>query len=117
MAKTPVKQYLEKHPSETKNFTHSVLETLESGIVSIISDLIDQEILYVLDGNEESVKKQLDIYKKVGAVDVVNASIANLFGTSFLTVDAKLARNMKEIEHQLPNIKNIYYTAGIYRDY
>jgi hypothetical protein len=50
LAKNPVKQYIQKHPSEEKNFTHSVLETLESGIVSGIRDLIEQEILYVLDG-------------------------------------------------------------------
>ncbi|PTQ57319.1 MAG: hypothetical protein BSOLF_1870 [Candidatus Carbobacillus altaicus] len=79
--------------------------------------LIEDEILYVLDGNEESVIKQIELSKALGSADAVNASIADLFGTSFLTVDKKLAYKMKSVEIELPNIRNVYYTTSQFRDY
>ncbi|CCQ93883.1 conserved hypothetical protein [[Clostridium] ultunense Esp] len=70
-----------------------------------------------MDGNEESVKKQIELSKILGSADAVNASIADLFGTSFLTVDTKLAYNLKNVQIKLPHIKNVYYTTSKYRDY
>lgn len=117
LAQDPVKRYLNAQPSERTKFDMETLITLQNKIANGVKGLIEDEILYVLDGNEESVKKQIELYKMLGSADAVNASIANLFGTSFLTVDARLAYNLKNVESELPNIQNVFYTTSKYRDY
>ncbi|MBO8171498.1 MAG: hypothetical protein H0Z33_06395 [Bacillaceae bacterium] len=117
LAQDPVKRYLNAYPSERDKFDMITLINLQNKIANGVKNLIENEILYVLDGNEESVKKQIELYKTLGSADAVNASVANLYGTSFLTVDAKLAYNLKSVENQLPYIQNVYYTTSRYRDF
>ncbi|MCY9737468.1 hypothetical protein M5X17_27585 [Paenibacillus alvei] len=80
-----------------------------------VKTLIENEILIVLDGSGESVLKQLELSEKLGAADAVNASIANEFGISFLTVDSTLVTNMDSVRNELSNINNLYYTTGAHR--
>ncbi|MBE3594379.1 MAG: hypothetical protein IMX04_05000 [Candidatus Carbobacillus altaicus] len=117
LAHDPVKRYLAAHPADQTKFDMTTLNTLQDKITNGVKGLIEDEILYVLDGNEESVIKQIELSKALGSADAVNASIADLFGTSFLTVDKKLAYKMKSVEIELPNIRNVYYTTSQFRDY
>lgn len=117
LAKTPLKQYLKSHESETSNFTNDDHTTLQDKITYQVRELVEKEVLLVLDGDRNSVLKQLDLYKQLGSADAANASIANLYGTSFLTIDARLSHNIDSVQSELPNIKNIYYTSGRYRTY
>ncbi len=117
LARDPLKQYLKSHPTEKSNFTASDREVVEHGIVDGVNELIENEVLLILEGDKDSVLKQISLYKELGAADAVNASIANLYGTSFLTVDSTLARNILSERSSLPNIKNVYYTNGRNRDY
>jgi predicted nucleic acid-binding protein len=84
LAKTPLKQYLKKFPGESSNFTAGDIEKLTSNIIDGVKELIEHEVLLILDGDKESALKQIELSVPLGAVDAVNASIANLYGTSFL---------------------------------
>lgn len=117
LAQTPFKQYLKAHPHEVGKISQLEVEALTKSINNNVSDLINQGILNVLDGDSESVKHQIKLSKALGSADAVNASIANLYGTSFLTVDAALARNMKSNESELPNVRNVYFTSGRHRKF
>lgn len=117
LAKDPFVKYIKAKPSEAANLTPLDAVKMENIIVGNVKQLIQSHVLLVLDGDDTSVLKQLALYKKLGAADAVNASIANLFGTSFLTVDSRLATNMKDIETELPNVNNIYFTTGKHRSY
>lgn len=117
LAKTPLKQYLKSFPHESRNFTTSDKDVLTNNIVKGVKELIENEVLLILDGDKESALKQIDLSDSLGAVDAVNASIANLYGTSFLTVDRALTNNIFSKQTELPNIKTVYYTSGRNRDY
>ena len=82
-----------------------------------IHDLVSKGILNILDGDKDSVLKQLEITNKLGAADAANISLAHLYGISFMTVDQKLVNNIKSIESQLEKIHNIYYTSPRHRAY
>ncbi|KZB91761.1 hypothetical protein A2U94_09775 [Bacillus sp. VT 712] len=117
LASKPLKQYLKAFPEKTQDFSEQDEQVLEKKIVSNLQTLIENEVLLVLEGDKESTLAQIQTYSILGSADSVNASIANLYGTSFLTVDARLARNLVTLEKKLPNIKNVYYTGGRHRDY
>jgi predicted nucleic acid-binding protein len=117
LASTPLKQYLNSFPEKANDFTNSDIENIEKTIVNGIKELIENEVISILEGDKESVIKQILLYKELGSADAVNASIANLYGISFLTVDRKLAENIFNQRTQLPNITNVYYTTGKNRDY
>ncbi|MDR1689547.1 MAG: hypothetical protein LBS21_13200 [Clostridiales bacterium] len=90
----------------------------ESMLISTAAKLkqsIENEIFLILDGNKASILKQLEVFNTLGAVDAVNASIANEFGISFLTVDNKLVKNLFKVKNQLSDIHNIYYTNHTYQ--
>ncbi|THE13967.1 hypothetical protein E1I69_05555 [Bacillus timonensis] len=117
LAKTPLKQYLKKFPTEAVNFTSGEEESFKEKIINGVKELIENEVLLILDGDKESALKQIELSEALGAVDAVNASIANLYGTSFLTVDRTLTNNIFSRQSDLPNIKTVYYTSGRNRDY
>ncbi|APO47573.1 hypothetical protein BS614_28385 [Paenibacillus xylanexedens] len=76
---------------------------------------IEEEILKVLDGDGTSVAQQIELTSRLGATDAANVSIANLYGTNFLTVDNKLVRNMISCSDELSKIENVYYTTPLHR--
>lgn len=83
----------------------------------MMKNFLEEEVLKVLDGNTESTLLQIKLSNKLGAADASNASVANLYGTSFLTIDNRLVHNMFSSSKDLPNIKNIYFTTPIFRSY
>jgi len=117
LAMNPLKQYLNKFPNKSSDFSISDKENLTSNIVNGVKELIENDVLLILDGDKESTLKQIELSASLGAVDAVNASIANLYNTSFLTVDRALTENIVKKQSQLANIKSIYYTTGRNRDY
>jgi predicted nucleic acid-binding protein len=117
LAKTPLKQYLKRFPNKSNSFSSDDVQKLTSNIIEGLKELIENDVLLILDGDKESTLKQIELSAPLGAVDAVNASIANLYNTSFLTVDRALTDNIVKVQSELPNIKTIYYTTGRNRDY
>jgi predicted nucleic acid-binding protein len=110
----PAEQYESKHnvilnPADKTNMTNKTVNSLKK--------LIDEEVLIVLDGNKESVLKQLEIFTVLGSIDAANVAIANEYGISFLTVDNKLVNNLLTIQNELKNIRNLYYTNPSHKYY
>ena len=79
--------------------------------------LIEKEILIPLDSGKETYLKQLETYKELGSADAFNASLANEYGISFLTVDNRLVKNIETNISQFNGIKRIYYTTPKYKEY
>jgi predicted nucleic acid-binding protein len=90
---------------------------IEDFVENMLITLIEEGVLQVLDGDKDSILKQIVLKKHLGAADASNASIANLYGTNFLTIDIKLANNIQRIETDLPNIKKIYCTTPQHKTY
>lgn len=104
-------------PRQATNFSAGNEKKLTNNIVDRVKELIENEVLLILDGDKESTLKQIELSTSLGAADAVNASIANQYGTSFLTVDRILTNNIFSLKTELPNIRSIYYTTGRNRDY
>ncbi|WP_336883835.1 hypothetical protein [Priestia koreensis] len=117
LADRPLKNYLKANPQEARNFDQQSKESVANKSIEGIKELIEQEVLIVLDGDKESTLHQIDMTKALGAADALNTSIANLYGTSFLTVDYKLAQNLHTYQSKFPNIKSVYFTTGANRTY
>jgi predicted nucleic acid-binding protein len=117
LANTPLEQYLKTFPRQATNFSAGNEKKLTNNIVDRVKELIENEVLLILDGDKESTLKQIELSTSLGAADAVNASIANQYGTSFLTVDRILTNNIFSLKTELPNIRSIYYTTGRNRDY
>ncbi|WP_150267507.1 PIN domain-containing protein [Paenibacillus tepidiphilus] len=117
LAQNPLDQFLKAFPTEASKFNQSDKIATRDTIMRGIYDLIQQGVLNILDGDKDSVLKQIEITNNLGAADAVNASLAHLYGISFLTVDHKLVNNINTIQGQLSNIRNIYYTTGRHRAY
>jgi len=115
LSEKPLEKYLEKHPNEV--FTQEDINNVRDSIADKLKDLIENEILLVLDGNNESVLKQIELYKDLGSADAVNLSIANLYGISFLTVDNTIVRNVLANHEKVKNVRNLYYTTRKHRTY
>lgn len=88
---------------------------VESRIVSEVHALIDGEVFDILDGDKDSVLKQIELYTYLGSADAVNASIAHSYGISLLTVDRKLSQNINANHVLIPDIDKVYYTTGRHR--
>lgn len=86
-------------------------------IEKMLTIFIEEKILNVLDGDANSILQQVKLSQSLGAADASNVSIANLYGTSFLTVDRKLADNIETHSDELSNIKNVYYTTSRHKSY
>lgn len=117
LAQNPLEQFFKAFPEEAKYYNDEDKIAVRDDIMGKIRELIEKEILIVLDGDKESVIKQIEITNKLGAADAVNASLAHLYGISFLTVDRNLVRNIEDIRDELSNIKNLYYTTPRHRAY
>lgn len=94
---------------EIQRVNKSVLENLHI--------MVDNEILEILDGDKNTVKQQIELSDFLGSADAVNASIANAYGINFLTLDTRLANNMKLKEKELSDIEIIYHTTPEYKEY
>jgi predicted nucleic acid-binding protein len=114
LSKKPMEQY-----SRAKgiNFTDADYTQTKRDTVAGLRKLIEDEVIIVLEGNKNSVLKQLSICEMLGDADAVYASIANEYGISFLTVDGRLVNNLFSIQDELPDIRNVYYTTSKHREY
>lgn len=95
--------------TEVQRVSKSILENLNI--------MVDNEILEIIDGDKDSVKKQIELSDFLGSADALNASIANAYRINFLTIDTRLANNMKSKEDELPDIKIIYHTTAKHKTY
>lgn len=107
-----IKDYLRNHPEERSKISKDEINKISSDIKDSIKELIEEEVLLVLDGDKQSVLKQLELGDKLGAADALNASIANEYGINLLTVDTKLVRNIDTCKDKLPNLPKVYYTTS-----
>ncbi|MDO3408906.1 PIN domain-containing protein [Saccharibacillus sp. CPCC 101409] len=98
-------------------FDQSAIQAFRTFTKNTLTTLIDQEVFKVLDGDKNSALKQIELSDTLGAADALNASIANLYGINFLTVDNRLVNNMMSNLSLLPNISTIYYTNPRHMDY
>jgi len=115
LAKKPFNNYLKSHPSET--FSENEIISATDSIINEVNELIKNEVLLILDGNKDTVLKQIELCKDLGDADSLNVAIANEYGISFLTVDNRLVNNINRNKNKVQNINNIYYTLPSYRDY
>jgi predicted nucleic acid-binding protein len=115
LSERPVKNYIKTHPDE--KISDDLAKSIKLDFSNNIKELIENEVLIVLDGDKNSTLKQIELNDFLGSADAQNASIANEHGINFLTVDGRLANNLKLVEEQLKDIPKVYYTIGKYRDY
>lgn len=111
----PLEWYGNKHSDFS--VTQDEIDEIERKSIDALQMLIDNEILIILNSNKESSLQQLKLYKELGAADAINATLANEYGISFLTVDNKLVNNMICNADKLENIQNLYYTTPIHKTY
>ncbi|PWX20908.1 hypothetical protein [Clostridium perfringens] len=93
------------------------IQRVSKAVLQSLNIMVDNEILEIIDGDKESVKKQIELSDFLGSADAVNASIANAYGINFLTIDTRLANNMKIKEEKLTDVKIIYHTTAEYKTY
>lgn len=115
LSQQPLKFYLQKHPDKSVN--QCEIDRVKKLLNMSLIQLIESRILNILDGDKESVLKQIKLSNILGAADAVNATIADAYGINFLTVDRRLANHMYQLQKDLKDIEKIYYTQGKYRDY
>ncbi len=99
--------YLKKHKGES--LSAAEIENVEKKTVNALQVLIKNDILIPLDANKDTYLRQMITYKELGSADSFNASLANDYGISFLTVDNKLVRNIQDNIFNFPNIDKVYY--------
>ena len=79
--------------------------------------LIKSEILIPLAADKSTYLRQMNTYKELGSADSFNASLANDYGISFLTVDNKLVQHIEENISNFSDIGNVYYASPEKRSY
>lgn len=99
--------YLKKHKGEI--ISQAEIEEVEKKTVNALQVLIENEILIPLEAGKETYLRQMTAYKELGSADAFNASLANDYGISFLTVDNKLVANIEANKEKFPNIDKVYY--------
>ena len=99
--------YMRKHKSES--ITDEEIAEVEKKTVDALRILIENEILIPLEANKETYLRQMNTYKELGSADSFNASLANDYGISFLTVDNKLVKNIEENIFNFPDLGKVYY--------
>jgi predicted nucleic acid-binding protein len=110
-----ITQYLEKHKSET--ITEEEIALVEQKTVGALKILIENDVLIPLEAGKETYLRQMDTYKQLGSADSFNASLANDYGISFLTVDNKLVQNIENNISNFPTLGNVYYAPPEKRSY
>lgn len=99
--------YMRKHKSES--ITDEEIAEVEKKTVDALRILIENEILIPLEANKETYLRQMNTYKELGSADSFNASLANDYGISFLTVDNKLVKNIEKNIFNFPDLGKVYY--------
>ena len=99
--------YMRKHKSES--LTDEEIAEVEKKTVDALRILIENEILIPLEANKETYLRQMNTYKELGSADSFNASLANDYGISFLTVDNKLVKNIEKNIFNFPDLGKVYY--------
>lgn len=99
--------YMRKHKS-TK-ITEEEISEVEQKTVGALRVLIENDILIPLEAGKETYLRQMNTYKELGSADSFNASLANDYGISFLTVDNKLVENIERNMYNFPDLAKIYY--------
>ena len=99
--------YMKKHRTET--ITAEEMAEVEQKTVNALRVLIENDILIPLEANKETYLRQMNTYKELGSADSFNASLANDYGISFLTVDNKLVNHIEENISNFPDLENVYY--------
>ena len=99
--------YMRKHKSES--ITDEEIAEVEKKTVDALRILIENEILIPLEANRETYLRQMNTYKELGSADSFNASLANDYGISFLTVDNKLVKNIEKNIFNFPDLGKVYY--------
>lgn len=102
-----IQHYMRKHRSET--VTDEEIEEVERKTVHALRILIENDILIPLVANKETYLRQMNTYKELGSADSFNASLANDYGISFLTVDNRLAENIEKNISNFPDLGKVYY--------
>jgi len=102
-----IQHYMKKHKSET--ITDEDIAEVERKTVNALRILIENDILIPLEANKETYLRQMNTYKELGSADSFNASLANDYGISFLTVDNKLVKHIEENISNFPDLGNVYY--------
>lgn len=100
-----------------RTFTQPDKEAVRDKIMHFVRDLVQEDVLLVLEGDKDSVLRQIDLTNHLGAADAVNVSMASLYGVSFLTVDNRLVNNMVGVRSEIESVKNLYYTKPRHRTY
>lgn len=102
-----IEYYMKKHKSI--KITDEEIEKVEKKTVDALKVLIENDILIPLEANKETYLRQMNTYKELGSADSFNASLANDYGISFLTVDNKLVQHIEENIFNFPDLGNVYY--------
>lgn len=110
-----IKHYMQKHKSET--ITDKEIAEVEKRTVNALRILIENDILIPLEANKETYLCQMNTYKELGSADSFNASLANDYGISFLTVDNKLVDHIEENISNFPDLGNVYYAPSEKQSY
>lgn len=113
LSKKSLEKFIEKH---NRSFTQQQKDEFYGSIKSMLTTLIKEKVLQVLDGDSQSVLNQIELSDSFGSADAAHVSIANLYGANFLTVDNKLVQNIYTNKNYLPNIRKIFYTTSKYRN-
>lgn len=98
-------------------FDEQQIEDSRLFIERMMTIFIEEGILQVLSADKESLIQQIKLSNSLGAADASNVSIANLYGTNFLTIDNRLVHNMYTVSSELPNIKKVYYTTPQHKSF
>ncbi|MFZ3372249.1 MAG: hypothetical protein WA131_04390 [Desulfitobacteriaceae bacterium] len=114
LSRDPLKKYSEHHGTI---FSEQDIAQSVNDILDKTKQLIEQDILLLLESNKESIYKQIDFAMYFGAMDSLIVSLVNEYGMSLLTTDTKLLNNLSNKQNEFPNIRNVYFTNGYYRDY
>lgn len=115
LSERPLENFSKKNKG--MRFSKEEKAKVKKQTLNTLEQLIENEVLLVLDGDKSSVLKQIQLSEKLGPADAVNASLAHEYGINFLTVDKRLALNIKENENELKDIPKVYYTTYEHRDY
>lgn len=99
--------YLKKHRGES--ISDEEIADVEKKTVDALRVLIENDILIPLEANKDTYLRQMNTYKELGSADSFNASLANDYGTSLLTVDNKLVRHIEENIFNFPDLGKVYY--------
>lgn len=107
--------YLKKHKGAT--ISDEEIQEVEKKTVEALRILIKNEILIPLSADKDVYLRQMNTYKELGSADSFNASLANDYGISFLTLDNKLVGHIEENISNFPDLGNVYYAPSEKQSY